>query len=208
MDKRKESCAKQEKKGKVIPELQITIRLAFKLLEGKNVNLRAMEVEDLPLVLEWFNDPEFLGEYNPLRQISRTEKEKTLENGKPSEQKSFIIEKKDGVRIGVINHFNVIWDGVGKLLTIAYCLLPVERGKGYCTEAARIMVDYLFLKMDIPCIQATTHIKNVASQRVLEKVGFRKEGVMRKRFFIQGSWQDQVVFSILREEWEKPKILV
>jgi len=177
------------------------------VLEGKNVNLRVMEGEDLPLVVEWFNDPEVLGEYNPLRQMSRTEKEKAIEDKNHGEQKTFIVEKKDGLRIGFISHFNVIWDGVGKLLTIAYCLLPAERGKGYCTEAVRIMVDYLFLSKVTPCIQATTHVENGASQRVLEKGGFRKEGVMRKRFFIRGNWQDQVLFSILREEWKEPKVL-
>jgi hypothetical protein len=46
------------------------------LLEGKLVNLRITEKEDLPLFAEWVNKPEFLGEYNPLRQLSRTEVEK------------------------------------------------------------------------------------------------------------------------------------
>ena len=176
------------------------------MLEGKNVNLRVMEKEDLPLLVEWFNDPEVLGEYNPIIQTSRTEKEKAIEDRNPTEQKTFIIEKKDGLKIGFINHFNVVWNGIGKLLTIAYCLLPAERGKGYCTEAVKIMVDYLFLSKEIPCIQATTHIENKASQRVLEKVGFKKEGILRHRFFIRGEWPDQIIFSILKEEWQGSRV--
>jgi hypothetical protein len=43
------------------------------LLEGKSVNLRVMEKEDLPLLAEWANKPEYFGEYNPLRQISKAE---------------------------------------------------------------------------------------------------------------------------------------
>jgi len=43
----------------------------MKLLEGKNVNLRIMEKEDLPLFAEWANKPEVFGEYNPLYQMSR-----------------------------------------------------------------------------------------------------------------------------------------
>jgi RimJ/RimL family protein N-acetyltransferase len=69
------------------------------------------------------------------------------------------------------------------------------------------MVDYLFLSKDIACIQATTDVGNVASQQVLEKTGFKKEGTMRKRFFSNGEWKDTVMFSILREEWKEPKIL-
>jgi len=45
------------------------------LLEGKNVNLRVQEKEDLPLVAEWLNDPEFFGVFNPLMQLSRSELE-------------------------------------------------------------------------------------------------------------------------------------
>jgi ribosomal-protein-alanine N-acetyltransferase len=160
----------------------------------------------LPQFVEWINDPEVLSEYNPIIQTSRTEKEKAIEDRNPSEQKTFIIEKKDGLKIGFINHFNVVWNGIGKLLTIAYCLLPAERGKSYCTEAVKIMVDYLFLSKEIHCIQATTHFRNVASQRVLEKAGFKKEGVMRQRFFIRGEWPDQMLFSILREEWKGSRV--
>ena len=73
------------------------------MLEGKNVNLRMIEKEDLPLFAEWFNKPEVTGEYNPLHQMSRTEAEKILEN--PNELKPFIIEKKDGSKIGFVAHF-------------------------------------------------------------------------------------------------------
>jgi RimJ/RimL family protein N-acetyltransferase len=176
------------------------------LLEGKNVNLRVMEKEDLPLYTGWANDPEFLGEHFSPIQRSRAETEKELSEPGPHESKSFMIEKKDGAKIGCITHFNVLHP-VGKMLEIGYGLILGERGKGYCTEAAQLMVDYLFLSKEAPCIQATTHSKNIASQRVLEKVGFKKEGVMRKRLYSRGEWQDIILFSILREEWREPKIL-
>jgi RimJ/RimL family protein N-acetyltransferase len=174
------------------------------LLEGRNINLRVMEKEDLPLFAEWLNKPEFFGEYNPLRQTSRTETEKMLEN--PLELKPFIIEKKDGSKIGFIAHFYVL-HVAGKLLEIGYSLVPSERGKGYCTEAVRIMVDYLFLSRDTMRIQACTDTRNLASQKVLEKTGFKKEGTMRKYFFIRGETRDAYLYSILREEWKEPKIL-
>jgi len=50
-------------------------------------------------------------------------------------------------------------------------------------------------------------VGNKASQRVLEKVGFKKEGTLRKNFFMRGEWRDALVYSILREEWKAPKIL-
>ncbi|MEJ2241031.1 MAG: GNAT family protein [Candidatus Bathyarchaeota archaeon] len=177
------------------------------MLKGKNINLRVLAKEDLPILVDWFNDPDFFGKFNPILQTSKLELEKSFENQGSSNYRCFLIEKKDARKIGYINHFDVIWNGIGNLVTIAYVLIPIERGKGYGTEAAKLMVDFLFLSRNIPCIQATTHINNVASQRVLEKVGFRKEGIIRKRFYVQGQWIDQVLYSILKEEWKEPKII-
>jgi RimJ/RimL family protein N-acetyltransferase len=174
------------------------------LLEGKNVNLRIEEKEDLSLLTEWFNKPEVFGEYNPLHQMSKTEVEKIFEN--PHEEKLFIIEKKDGSKIGFITHFYVL-HVAGRQLEIGYSLVPNERGKGYGTEATQLMVDYLFLSKDTKRIQAQTDPRNVASHKVLEKVGFKKEGTLRKSFFMRGEWRDAYIYSILREEWKEPKIL-
>jgi len=174
------------------------------LLEGKTVNLRVLEKEDLVLFAEWTNKPEFFDEYMSLAQLSISDIEKLLEN--PYEMKYFVIEKKDGRKIGLIFHFYVLHPS-GRQLEIGYALVPSERGKGYCTEAIRIMVDYLFLSKDTPRVQACTDTRNVASQKALEKAGFKREGVARKDFFTRGRWTDDYLYSILREEWKEPKIL-
>jgi len=172
------------------------------LLEGRNVNLRIVEKEDLPLVKEWFNNPDFTGEYDPLdAQESKADIEKKYEKLTP-EQKWFLIETKTGINIGFIGHFPE-----GDVLVIGYALIPSERGKGYCTEAVKIMVDYLFLSKNIVRIQAGTNVKNKASQKVLEKAGFKKEGTLQKSMFVRGEWVDTYVYSTLREEWKEPKIL-
>jgi RimJ/RimL family protein N-acetyltransferase len=171
------------------------------LLEGKNVNLRIVEKEDLPLWADWNNNPEFFGEFIWFPQNSRTELAKRYDSLTP-DHKWFFIEKKDGTKIGGIIHFLA-----GNLLEIGYLLVPSERGKGYCSEAVKIMVDYLFLSRVLVRIQATTDVNNLASQRVLEKAGFKKEGTIRRSAFIRGKWRDGCLFSILREEWKEPKIL-
>jgi ribosomal-protein-alanine N-acetyltransferase len=180
------------------------------LLEGKNVNLRIVEKEDIPLLNEWANSLEIGGEYEFSRQVSRTEMEKSFEKSisEPStvEWKTFMIEKKDKTKIGYVVHFNTLHPA-GKIQEIGYVMTPKERRKGYCTEAVRMILDYLFLSKDLACIQAMVDVRNVASQKVLEKAGFRKEGIIRKRFFIRGIWTDNAVYSILREEWKEPKIL-
>jgi RimJ/RimL family protein N-acetyltransferase len=70
-----------------------------------------------------------------------------------------------------------------------------------------IMVDYLFLSRELMRVQATIDVNNIVSQRVLEKVGFTKEGIIRKSNFSRGKWCDDCLYSILKEEWKEPKIL-
>ncbi len=160
-----------------------------------------MEKEDLPLLQEWVNNLNIEGEYEPIKQETIKDLEKQYDDLK--EGQWFFIEKKDGKKIGYVAHFV----SMGKQKEIGYALLPEERGKGYGTEAVTIMVDYLFLSKDIMRIQADIRPENIASQKVLEKVGFKKEGILRKCYFSRGKLRDTAIFSILREEWKEPKII-
>ncbi len=174
------------------------------MLEGKKVNLRIMEKEDLPLYSEWVNNPDFYGEFDYLEQESRTNIEKEFDN-LPKEKKKFIIQKKDGTRIGGIQVRQR--STYGDYLEIGFTIVPEERGKGYCSEAVQIIVDYAFLSNSLSRIEAVTDTRNLPSQRVLEKAGFTKEGLLRKAAFIRGDRRDLFVYSILREEWKQPRIL-
>jgi RimJ/RimL family protein N-acetyltransferase len=162
------------------------------------VNLRIAEKEDLPLLAEWINDPEVFGLYNPLVQYSKMELEGWYDT-LSAEGRLFLIEKKDRGKIGEVHHM--------KDMEIGYGLIPTERAKGYCTEAVNIMVDYMFLSKNVMRVYAHFNVDNVASQKVLEKAGFSKDGVIRKSEFIRGEWRDRYLYSILREEWKEPKIL-
>jgi diamine N-acetyltransferase len=171
------------------------------LLEGKSVNLRIMEKEDLSSVAEWRNNPDFWGVYNPLTQTPKADVQKIYDS-LSAEERWFLIEKKDGSKVGTMGH-----RPEGRAQQIGYSVLPSERRKGYCSEAVKIMVDYLFLSKDIGRVQAYVDVRNDGSQKVLEKAGFQKEGVVRKGSFFYGEWRDMMLYSILREEWKEPKIL-
>jgi RimJ/RimL family protein N-acetyltransferase len=116
----------------------------------------------------------------------------------PYEPEIFMIEKKDGSKIGYIVHFNMQHPSMEKPLEIGYALISNERGKGYCTEVAQLMMDYLFLSMNASRVQATISIGNKASERVLQKAGFTREGTIRKT--ARGARRDAYLYSILREE--------
>lgn len=180
--------------------------LLTELLEGKSVDLKIVEKEDLPHELEWFNDLDFWGQYERIEQASKAEFEKDFE--KPHRIKDFFIQKKDGTKVGILRVFALVpsmQDVFG--LEIGYSLLAEERGKGYCTEAVNILLDFLFLSSTVFRIQAHADVRNKASQRVLEKTGFQKEGTIRKGYFARGERRDSFIYSILRDEWKEPRIL-
>ena len=166
------------------------------------MNLTVKEKEDSALSVEWRNNPDFTGEYDPIFQTSKSDWQKMFDNRSPDEG-WFFIEKKDGTKVGNIGHSPVM-----QAQEIGYAVLQSERGKGYCSEAVTIIVDYLFLSKNIVRVQAHTDVRNMASQRILEKTGFKREGVVRRHTFARGEWRDLMVYSILREEWREPRILM
>jgi RimJ/RimL family protein N-acetyltransferase len=177
------------------------------LLQGKTVNLRILEREDLDFIGEHTNDINCMGEYwSDFEQRSKSDWVKVFESlqSRTDDLKIFIIQKKDGTRIGEIHHF---LDRPHMLMEIACWLVASESKKGYATEATQLMVDYLFLSKQLARIQAIVDVRHLASQRVLEKAGFQREGTMRDETFDRGAWRDFYLYSILRREWKEPKIL-
>jgi len=88
----------------------------------------------------------------------------------------------------------------GKYRTVGISLLPEWRGRGVGTHAQWLLCRYLFAHTAIRRIEASTQPENVAEQRVLEKLGFRREGTLRSFEFRDGDWRDAVVFGVLRGE--------
>jgi RimJ/RimL family protein N-acetyltransferase len=84
--------------------------------------------------------------------------------------------------------------------SIGIYLLADERGKGYGTEAQRLVADYLFATTLVERVEASTDVENVAEQRSLEKAGFTREGVKRGYQWRLGAWHDMVLFSRLRSD--------
>lgn len=85
---------------------------------------------------------------------------------------------------------------------IAIGLLPEWRGRGVGTRAQNELVRYLFTHTRVERVQATTDPENRAEVRCLEKVGFQFEGVIRRAQWRGGSWHDQLLFSLLRHEYD------
>ena len=153
-------------------------------------------------------DPEFRGAFEPFpRQITLAdaEKEFTSPPNPAVEFSRYFIQKRDGARIGIVIHFNM--GGFPNRTEIGYIVKEGDRGQGYATEAATIIVNYLFLSRKIERVQAHTLTDNLPSQKILEKLGFKREGELRHIAWIRGRWVNHYAWSLLRGEWGGPRIL-
>jgi RimJ/RimL family protein N-acetyltransferase len=84
---------------------------------------------------------------------------------------------------------------------LGYALARAHWGAGYVSEALRTLVGYGFTALDLNRIEADIDPRNEASARVLEKLGFRKEGYMPERWIVQGEPADTVYYGLLRRHW-------
>ncbi len=73
--------------------------------------------------------------------------------------------------------------------------------KGIMTEAVRAVVGFAFDTLALHRVQAGVMPRNLASIRVLEKLGFRNEGLAVRYLQIAGKWEDHIIFAMTREEW-------
>jgi ribosomal-protein-alanine N-acetyltransferase len=86
---------------------------------------------------------------------------------------------------------------------IGYWIAEPFWGKGYATEAVRLMVEYTFRHFDVTRIYASSFDYNAASQRVLEKTGFKMEARLKKALFKNGRYADEIIMALLKEDFLK-----
>lgn len=76
-------------------------------------------------------------------------------------------------------------------------------GQGLCQEAVELMLNFAFNTLKLKRIWAKVVHPNKRAQMVLREVGFKYEGRLRKNTFRNGKWMDDLIFAILKEDWEK-----
>jgi RimJ/RimL family protein N-acetyltransferase len=85
---------------------------------------------------------------------------------------------------------------------LGYGLARIHWGRGLMTEAARAVVDWGFEHRGLAKVFAKADLPNTGSWKVMEKLGMRREGLLRQEGELQGQPVDMVYYGLLREEWE------
>lgn len=106
----------------------------------------------------------------------------------------------DGAFLGWVT-FNS-WNPDFRSALLGYILAEDAWGHGYGTEAARAVLTWAYATLDLNRVQAEADTRNLASARVLEKLGFTREGTLREDCIVAGVVSDSWVYGLLRRDWE------
>lgn len=172
---------------------QIVLR---KLTEADLTDILAMEIKNKEL-FEQFSVTRSPDYYTLEGQTSRLKRQE--ENREKDKEYNFGIFLKDGKMIGSINLVQVIRGPVQSAI-MGYTVDQDHNGKGYATEAVKLLVDYAFEELLLHRIEAGVKPDHAASIRVLEKAGFHKEGISQKNVQINGIWQDHQMLAIINPD--------
>lgn len=172
------------------------------MIPGTHVNLRAVEVEDYPLLGRWLNDPRIMvhwgrpGNTVSLEEVDRSERAEASR----SNARKYIIETKDGTAIGQIDYYDLDWQNRSAWVSIMIGE-PEYWSGGYGTDAMQALLGYLFLQLDLHRVALTAHETNVRAQRSYAKSGFTAEGTLRDWAYFDGRWVNGVLMSVLRDDY-------
>lgn len=86
---------------------------------------------------------------------------------------------------------------------IGYVLHPAHHGHGYATEACEALLGIGFEVAGLHRIVASADARNEASVRVMERLGMRREALLRENEVVKGEWTDEVIYAMLASEWQR-----
>jgi [ribosomal protein S5]-alanine N-acetyltransferase len=175
------------------------------VLSSDSIRLRPIQERDLEALYSKLNTLEYRGPFFPLGLYSEAKlRQDFSENGFwTTDEGMLLIVTPENDLVGEIEFFPISHYLVG--YELSYLLFGQEHaGKGYATDAVRLLTEYLFARLRINRVQLNIHPDNKASRRVATKAGYTREGLMRGCWFHQGRYHDLEIWSVLRDELADP----
>jgi ribosomal-protein-alanine N-acetyltransferase len=166
--------------------------------EGERVELRPVEPDDVEFLQRLVNHPEVragTAQFEPLNGPAEAD---WVERRAEEPGANFLVTA-NGDRVGTVGVVdpNDAW-GTAEL---GYMVAPAEWGNGYATDAAREAAGWAFEERGLEKLTASAYAHNEASRRVLEKVGFTEEGVLRAEALVGGERVDLHRYGLLVGEF-------
>ena len=176
------------------------------MIRGELVDLRAVERGDVALLHRWLNDPAVMrgwGTSAPAVSLGEVQREVEgwlAEEVALSRPVGLVTETLEGEPVGLI----VLRPDRPEARSVELSLLigePDRWGQGLGTDALRTALDACFSGWNLHRVWLRSEVSNDRAHRLYARCGFRQEGVLRQAAFLDGHYEDVLVFGLLAEEW-------
>lgn len=174
-------------------------------ISANRVTLRWLIESDIPALFEMHSHPDVMRYWSspPMTDMAEARRlfERVQDDYRTGEALNLGIERnEDRILIGTCTLFN--FHQISRRAEIGYALRRAFWGQGYMHEALGAFVRYAFETLDFNRLEADIDPRNVASAKVLERLGFQREGLLRERWIVNGEVSDTALYGLLRREWE------
>lgn len=176
---------------------------ALPVLQGARLRLRPYRDSDINAVFALYSNPEVTRYWSHPAWSERKQAEDYIAARQALEVPAAcawaVAERDSDTMIGTSTLFYL--NGPHRRAEIGYSFLPAQQGKGLATEALRLVIGHAFDIMGLERIEADVDPRNLPSCRLLERLGFQREGLMRQRWRVNGEVCDSVIYGLLRGEF-------
>jgi diamine N-acetyltransferase len=173
------------------------------ILKGKNIQLRAIEPNDLDLIYKWENNSTIWHLSNTLTPFSKDIIKQFIDNSHldifQAKQVRLMIEKveSDITTIGTIDLFD--FDPIHKRAGIGILIAePKDRCKGYASKALEILIDYCFKILQLHQLFCNITTDNVDSINLFQKKGFKLIGTKKDWLLFSDGTKDEAMFQLIK----------
>ncbi|HVQ35063.1 MAG TPA: GNAT family N-acetyltransferase [Candidatus Bathyarchaeia archaeon] len=176
---------------------------ALPTLKTERLVLRAVTEADARALFEIFSDPQVMRFWSrpPMASIDEAVSlVREIESGWHTRTllQWGITLKSEGLVIGTCTLYR--WDRTHRRAELGYVLRRDRWGSGIASEAVRAVLDHAFGEMGLHRVGADTDPRNVASARLLVRLGFEREGLQRETYFHLGEWADSELWGLLARD--------
>lgn len=178
---------------------------AFPALTGRRVRLRGPRADDADALFTLFSDPDVMRYWSRPPMTVRAEAEGLIDEiGESFSTRSgfnwMVVQPEDDVVIGTTALFR--FEPRHRRAEIGYSLRSDHWGRGLATEAVTVMLDWAIRTLGLHRVEADIDPRNDGSRRILTRLGFASEGVLRERYFVGDEVSDTELFGLLAEDWQ------
>lgn len=175
-------------------------------MENKDIYIRILEETDIAQTTKWMNTPEIsdIMGYLPVQTLAeQLNWFKDLSRDK-SRYVFAICSKADNKQIGNVGLGNIDYINRHCMFNI-FIVNTDNRSKGLGTQTTQLALDFAFKRLNMNKVYLRTSAKFIEANKLYQKLGFMQEGIMRQHYYTDGVYEDKIIYSILKSEYENTK---